>query len=199
MSPSEYVFGFGRRYVYVITYNRHRKGCSHTNGFARRICPGKYLAENSIFVIIANILALFNISAPPKDELPAEDEAGLKHPSEVEFTPYLVRCVLVSRWSYFGLSLTSRPSLNVCAAIPRSSVAISYHAQKHALISLSKRMLRVENNLPAKKKRVGRHARTVAFGQPLGAELFMHHYLGFGGRGTHTRRAAPIGLLVSRF
>ncbi|OBZ74344.1 O-methylsterigmatocystin oxidoreductase [Grifola frondosa] len=33
-------------------------------GFGRRICPGKALAENSIFVVIAALLAAFDISPP---------------------------------------------------------------------------------------------------------------------------------------
>ncbi|KAH9918271.1 cytochrome P450 [Fomitopsis serialis] len=39
--PSEYVFGFGRR-----------------------ICPGRYLADNSLFLLISNTLALFDILPP---------------------------------------------------------------------------------------------------------------------------------------
>ncbi|KAF5370376.1 hypothetical protein D9758_006898 [Tetrapyrgos nigripes] len=33
-------------------------------GFGRRICPGKFLAENSLFVLISNIAYAFNISPP---------------------------------------------------------------------------------------------------------------------------------------
>ncbi|KAJ3575314.1 hypothetical protein NP233_g1185 [Leucocoprinus birnbaumii] len=47
-------------------------------GFGRRICPGKALAENSIYIILANLLAAFNI-------LPPED--GIRPP---EFGPNLI-------------------------------------------------------------------------------------------------------------
>ncbi|KIK54688.1 hypothetical protein GYMLUDRAFT_99986 [Collybiopsis luxurians FD-317 M1] len=38
-------------------------------GFGRRVCPGKALAENSLFVAIAGIFAAFNISQIPGEEL----------------------------------------------------------------------------------------------------------------------------------
>ncbi|KAJ7618383.1 cytochrome P450 [Roridomyces roridus] len=34
-------------------------------GFGRRICPGKHLAENSVFIIISSLLATLDISLPP--------------------------------------------------------------------------------------------------------------------------------------
>ncbi|EMD35960.1 hypothetical protein CERSUDRAFT_115908 [Gelatoporia subvermispora B] len=48
-------------------------------GFGRRICPGRFLAENSIFIFAATILAAFNISPPADGQL------------EKEFTQQLVR------------------------------------------------------------------------------------------------------------
>jgi len=33
-------------------------------GFGRRICPGRHLAENSLFIIVSSVLAAFNIAAP---------------------------------------------------------------------------------------------------------------------------------------
>ncbi|KAF8874410.1 putative CyP450 monooxygenase [Infundibulicybe gibba] len=33
-------------------------------GYGRRICPGRFLSENSMFSVIASVLAVFNISAP---------------------------------------------------------------------------------------------------------------------------------------
>ncbi|RDB19701.1 hypothetical protein Hypma_013169 [Hypsizygus marmoreus] len=38
-------------------------------GFGRRVCPGKALAENSVFVIIAGMLAAFDILPPDDGEL----------------------------------------------------------------------------------------------------------------------------------
>jgi len=37
-------------------------------GFGRRICPGRFLAENTIFVMAAQILAVFKISKAINDQ-----------------------------------------------------------------------------------------------------------------------------------
>ena len=37
-------------------------------GFGRRTCPGAHLAETTLFLNIANILAVFNISKPLNEE-----------------------------------------------------------------------------------------------------------------------------------
>ncbi|KAJ7223139.1 cytochrome P450 [Mycena pura] len=63
-------------------------------GFGRRICPGKHLAENSVFIQIASILAMFDISPPQKGELKPE----------------------------FGLNLVSYPAEFDCTILPRSEV-----------------------------------------------------------------------------
>lgn len=42
---------------------------TYTFGFGRRICPGKELAEESIFILISRIIATMNISR-------AKDEKG---------------------------------------------------------------------------------------------------------------------------
>lgn len=52
-------------------------------GYGRRICPGRLLADNSIFLTIAQCLAAFNISK-------AIDEAGKEIEPTVEFTPGIV-------------------------------------------------------------------------------------------------------------
>lgn len=36
-------------------------------GFGRRICPGRLIAETSIFLTIAHTLAVFDIIKPPKN------------------------------------------------------------------------------------------------------------------------------------
>ncbi|KAI0739410.1 cytochrome P450 [Daedaleopsis nitida] len=46
-------------------------------GFARRICPGKYLAENSLFILISTILTVFDMRPPPDEELTPRFAAGL--------------------------------------------------------------------------------------------------------------------------
>ena len=105
-----------------------------------RVCPGKYLAENAIFVIISNMLALFNLSAPSEKEPPGSDEADLKHPSEVEFGPYLVRWVhsISSRCPALRVSDKfesinySCPEKFRCNIVPRSKACADLIEQAHA-------------------------------------------------------------------
>ena len=59
MSPYTWAFGFGRRCGTQLS----RAGLEADP--CRRICPGKALAEESLFVLIANLLATLDISAPP--------------------------------------------------------------------------------------------------------------------------------------
>ncbi|EMD36301.1 hypothetical protein CERSUDRAFT_65977 [Gelatoporia subvermispora B] len=49
-------------------------------GFGRRACPGKHMGENSVFILIATILSVFDI-APPGDGVVKQD-----------FTQHLIRC-----------------------------------------------------------------------------------------------------------
>ena len=50
-----------------------------------RVCPGQYLAENSIFLFVSNILANFNVA--PLDKT----QGGIQSTDEAVFTPYLVQ------------------------------------------------------------------------------------------------------------
>ncbi|EMD35958.1 hypothetical protein CERSUDRAFT_53073 [Gelatoporia subvermispora B] len=45
-------------------------------GFGRRICPGRHLAENSLFIIVATMLTVFNISPPKDGTIPEEFTSG---------------------------------------------------------------------------------------------------------------------------
>jgi len=47
--------------------------------FGFSICPGRYLAENSLFIAVATILQLFDIS-------PAKDSSGKDVPPDFEWT-----------------------------------------------------------------------------------------------------------------
>jgi hypothetical protein len=51
-------------------------------GFGRRICPGLYLAENSVFLGIATILAVFDIRR-------TVDEMGREVVPEVEYDGFI--------------------------------------------------------------------------------------------------------------
>ncbi|KAF9489452.1 cytochrome P450 [Pleurotus eryngii] len=52
-------------------------------GFGRRICPGKQLAEHSVFIVIASILAAFRIS-------PETDSSGKPIPYDARFSSGLI-------------------------------------------------------------------------------------------------------------
>lgn len=52
-------------------------------GFGRRVCPGRYLAENSVFIIVAGLLAAFDIS-------PEIDDQGRTCPLQPQFSSGLV-------------------------------------------------------------------------------------------------------------
>ncbi|KAF8509759.1 cytochrome P450 [Hysterangium stoloniferum] len=68
-------------------------------GFGRRICPGRYMADNSVFIAIASILKAFSIS-------PAEDINGNPIPIKEAFTS----------------GFTSHPEDFVCRITPRSEI-----------------------------------------------------------------------------
>jgi len=58
-------------------------------GFGRRICPGKALAENSVFILIVSILSSFRIT-PPKDGLTPKFDLNLisyPKPFQCHITP----------------------------------------------------------------------------------------------------------------
>ncbi|KAL0959325.1 hypothetical protein HGRIS_014586 [Hohenbuehelia grisea] len=46
-------------------------------GFGRRVCPGKALGENSVFILIASILASFDIAVRPGEILEPDFELNL--------------------------------------------------------------------------------------------------------------------------
>ncbi|KAJ4470856.1 cytochrome P450 [Lentinula aciculospora] len=61
-------------------------------GFGRRICPGRYLAERTLMVAIANILANFYITAVDGETPPIEyDDGFISHPK-----PFLCSIVPLS-------------------------------------------------------------------------------------------------------
>ena len=37
---------------------------SSTYGFGRRICPGRYFVDSTLFIVIASLLSVFNIEKP---------------------------------------------------------------------------------------------------------------------------------------
>jgi len=74
---------------------------TYSFGFGRRVCPGKQLADNSIFIFVASILSVFTISK----EI---DKFG----NEIPVQPS------------FGEGLVSHPDPYKCCIVPRSRAAI---------------------------------------------------------------------------
>ena len=56
-------------------------------GFGRRICPGRHLAEASLWIVVASVLAVFDVA-------PAKDAQGRDVLPEARFTEALTRCVV---------------------------------------------------------------------------------------------------------
>jgi len=77
-----------------------RKNFLSAFGFGRRICPGRYMVENTIFIAISSILHTFKIER-------ATDEMGREIPISVKFTS----------------TLTSHPESYECKIVPRSEAA----------------------------------------------------------------------------
>lgn len=55
----------------------------YTFGFGRRVCPGKHLADNSVFIMVATLLAAFDLS-------PEIDSEGVPKPLQPQFSTGLV-------------------------------------------------------------------------------------------------------------
>ena len=53
-------------------------------GFGRRVCPGRFLASNSVWLALASILSVFNLELPT-------DECGEKIRPSGEYTSGLIR------------------------------------------------------------------------------------------------------------
>ena len=81
-SPEAAAFGFGRRWVAVVvaivslrTWFRSLiaflfffVSFFFLGGGEFRVCPGRYLADTSLYVAVSNVLAIYNIKPPTDDE-----------------------------------------------------------------------------------------------------------------------------------
>ncbi|KAJ7225444.1 cytochrome P450 [Mycena pura] len=86
-------------------------------GFGRRLCPGKYLAFDTLWIVVASVLAVYDITKEM-------DENGKPKEPVVEFTPHslrLVTNVIVDFQAY--LSVSSHPIPFGCTITPRSAAA----------------------------------------------------------------------------
>lgn len=70
-------------------------------GYGRRICPGRHLAEDSLFITAATILSVFNI-------LPCIDDDGNPLKTQVEYTGGTIRSVDLDNNIYVEVELTAR-------------------------------------------------------------------------------------------
>ncbi|PPQ88910.1 hypothetical protein CVT25_009145 [Psilocybe cyanescens] len=70
-------------------------------GFGRRICPGKHLAENSLFIAISMILTVFNISKGEHEVTAAFEEDLISYPK-----PF--KCNIVPRSDLIKKLVTTR-------------------------------------------------------------------------------------------
>lgn len=77
-------------------------------GFGRRICPGRYFAESTIFITMASILSLFEI-APPLDENGNEKRVEAKFTQGFGSDPVSLACRLIPRenWATINLEPTT--------------------------------------------------------------------------------------------
>jgi cytochrome P450 len=71
-------FGFGRRYVFTAFHSR-----SSGNKTYRRICPGRHMATSMLYIAVASILSVFEISK-------ARDEDGNPVTPSGKYTSCLV-------------------------------------------------------------------------------------------------------------
>ncbi|EKM50901.1 uncharacterized protein PHACADRAFT_212817 [Phanerochaete carnosa HHB-10118-sp] len=71
-------------------------------GFGRRVCPGRFLAENSVFILISTILAMFDILPPDDEELKIEFSEGL-----VSY-PEPFRCRIIPRSAQKASQIATR-------------------------------------------------------------------------------------------
>jgi hypothetical protein len=77
----------------------HARPCHLSFGYGRRVCPGRYVADNALFTTIAQSLAVFNVEKPVVNgeivEPKVEFEAGVvSHPKpyRVSITPRSEKC-----------------------------------------------------------------------------------------------------------
>ncbi|OCH91991.1 cytochrome P450 [Obba rivulosa] len=73
-------------------------------GFGRRVCPGRYLAENSVFILAATILSTFDVLPPEDDKIVQEFRQGIGR------TPKPYKCRIVPRSGAKARLIESRAS-----------------------------------------------------------------------------------------
>ena len=113
--PMVAAFGFGRRWVYIVTPPVHL-----SLRFLFSICPGRHMAVNGALITIATLLATFNIEQ-------AYDESGDPLVKEDKMTSGLISCVVSHRilaCMYTNALSDSYPLPFKCKITPRSETAV---------------------------------------------------------------------------
>jgi cytochrome P450 len=80
MDPEAAAFGYGRRYVTASRYT-----CARNSFMLARICPGRHFSGEALAMLVASVLACFNVR-PPKDE----------HGEEVQMGPMDMASVMIA-------------------------------------------------------------------------------------------------------
>lgn len=77
-----------------MTHEPEADPAQFTFGFGRRVCPGRVVAENSLFLNIAQTLAVYTMAKPVQNGKEIEPDMGLQpgvinHPKhfEISITP----------------------------------------------------------------------------------------------------------------
>ena len=70
------------RYITTPTHTAEPDPRTWTFGYGRRVCPGRYVADNALFTTIAQSLAVFNVEKP--------FENGNTVEPKIEFEPGVV-------------------------------------------------------------------------------------------------------------
>ncbi|KAF9444943.1 cytochrome P450 [Macrolepiota fuliginosa MF-IS2] len=96
--PHEYI---PDRFIKDGELDRTVRDPSVAFGFGRRICPGRFFSDNSVFILIAHVLTVYDIK-------PALDDAG----KEIQLKPEVTGGTI------------SRPVPFPCRIVPRSKAAV---------------------------------------------------------------------------
>ncbi|THH04413.1 hypothetical protein EW146_g10185 [Bondarzewia mesenterica] len=65
-------------------------------GYGRRICPGRFLSDNSMYSVVASVLYAFTI-APPLDEAGKPVQMELKTTADLLVSPLPFECIIKPR------------------------------------------------------------------------------------------------------
>jgi hypothetical protein len=112
--PAHATFGFGRRYG-VLWFLR-RGGCINDiiyNPYCRQ-CPGRHMAQESVWLAVSSIIAAFDISK-------SVDENGNVIEPTHEYLQSLIWCVGTRpRITFYLIFISSMPLPFTCSINPRS-------------------------------------------------------------------------------